>query len=176
MPKKEFTIVNELLFWLSTLEDITSAFLMTPYEWKRRALFGKNYASYKSSVYQLKRRGLVNIISKDGKKFLKLTAKGGLEVLLAKAKISNPGKWDGKWRLVIFDIPEDAKNERGRLRDLLKKNNFYKLQASVYINPYSLNREAIAYLKQTGLIKFIRLLKVEELDDDKDLRKKFDLK
>ena len=84
-------------------------------------------------------------------------------------------KWDGKWRMVIFDIPEEASNERDQLRRLLLLNNFCKLQASVYISPHPINREAIDYLKETGLIKYIRFARIDELDDDKDLKKKFDL-
>jgi hypothetical protein len=61
------------------------------------------------------------------------------------------------------------------LRALLLKNNYYKLQDSVYINPYPLNREAIKYLKDTGLIEFIRIIRVDELDEDHDLKKRFGL-
>jgi phenylacetic acid degradation operon negative regulatory protein len=84
-------------------------------------------------------------------------------------------KWDKNWRLIIFDIPETSREKRDELRWLLKKNHFIKLQSSVFISPYSLNREAIAYLKQTGLINYIRILKVSEIDDDKYLIKKFGL-
>ncbi len=76
----------------------------------------------------------------------------------------------------MFDIPESSKSKRSLLRRLLKKNNFCKLQASVYINPYPLNREAVEYLKETGLIEYIRILKVEELDNDIELLKKYGLK
>ena len=47
------------------------------------------------------------------------------------------------------------------------------MQASVYVSPYALNREAVEYLKETGLIEYIRIGRLEELDDDADLRKKF---
>ena len=67
-------------------------------------------------------------------------------------------------------------DKRNLFRSLLYKNGFLKLQHSVYISPYPFNREAVKYLKKTGLISFIRMLKVEEMDDDKDLKKKFDLK
>jgi DNA-binding transcriptional regulator PaaX len=75
--------------------------------------------------------------------------------------------------MVIFDIPQDASKERDQLRRLLLINDFCKLQASVYISPYPINREAIDYLKETGLIKYIRFARIDELDEDKDLKKKF---
>ena len=96
-------------------------------------------------------------------------------MLLIKAKMEKPKVWDGYWRMIIFDIPEDNHKDRDKLRGLLKRNDFVMLQASVFISPYPLNREAIAYLKQTGLKAYIRIIKVSELDDDVDMKKKFNL-
>ena len=178
MRGKKSTLVDEVLFWLRTTGDILSVFLASKHEWKKRMLgrsFG-NYNNYKATVYYLKNRGLVKFINKDGRKFLKLTEKGQMQALLAKAKIPQPIVWDKKWRVIVFDIPEGAKQQRNQFRRLLKENNFLKLQASVYISPYPFNREAVIYLKQTGLMEFIRMLKVEEMDSDVDIKKKFNLK
>ncbi len=119
--------------------------------------------------------GLVKKISKDSKIFFELTAKGELDLLLLKAAIEVPKVWDFRWRLLIFDIPEDCRDKRDELRLLLKNKGFKKLQQSVFIHPYPLNKEAVSYLKQTGLIKYIRIITAYEIDDDTDLRKKFKL-
>ena len=95
--------------------------------------------------------------------------------MLLKARVTKSEKWDGKWRVLVFDIPEAFHLERDRFRLLLKQNNFVKLQASVFISPYSLSREAIIYLKEANLMPFVRIMKVEEMDDDKDLKKRFKL-
>ena len=50
------------------------------------------------------------------------------------------------------------------------------MQQSVYVSPYPLNRAAVSYLEETKLIGYIRILKVEEIDNDKDLKKHFGLK
>ncbi|MEK7161155.1 MAG: CRISPR-associated endonuclease Cas2, partial [Patescibacteria group bacterium] len=84
--------------------------------------------------------------------------------------------WDGQWRMVIFDIPEDFREKRDLLRSLLKRNQFIKLQASVFISPYALNREAIEYLNISGLKRYIRIIKIDEIDSDEDLKKRFNLK
>jgi phenylacetic acid degradation operon negative regulatory protein len=104
-----------------------------------------------------------------------LTDKGQLTALLQKAGIQKSPNWDGKWRVLVFDIPEGSRGKRDQFRALLKRHNFVKLQASVFISPYSLNQEAVQYLKQTGLIEFIRLMRVDEIDDDRELKKKFKL-
>ncbi len=129
------------------------------------------------TVRRLKKKGLVKVVSQNGREFLALTKAGQLEKLFIKAGIqSGQEEWDGKWRLMIFDIPENVREKRDKLRWLLKRHGFKKLQASVFICPYSLNRQAIEFLDQTGLSSYIRILRVEEIDNDEILRKQFHLK
>jgi DNA-binding transcriptional regulator PaaX len=145
--------------------------------WRRKQIMQERPKKIYDNLYHLKKKGLIKEISKNGKRFFELTKKGEMQELLIKASI-NPIKkeaWDGKWRLAIFDIPEEAREKRDKLRRLLKENGFIKLQASVFINPYPLNRSAVLYLKQSGLIEFIRLARIDDLDDDSDLKKKFKL-
>lgn len=129
------------------------------------------------TIFQLKRAGLVKEISNNGRRFIELTKKGEIENFLIKARLTSKAKkeWDGKWRLIIFDIPEDARDKRDKFRKLLKENGFIFLQASVFISPYQLSRRAIVYLKETKLINYIRLARIDELDDDRDLKKRFKL-
>ncbi len=154
--------------------------LVTPREMKKRGMRGNPLGDLSRSldiVYYLSRKGFIKIVDKNNERFLKLTNKGQLEALLAKARLrEKPQEWDGKWRLIIFDIPEESRQKRNHFRWLLKHNGFYQLQASVFINPYPLNREAVEYLRETGLMHYIRILKVDEMDEDKDLRKHFGLK
>jgi CRISPR-associated endonuclease Cas2 len=135
-----------------------------------------SYREFGQTVSRMRSRKLVIVTEKNSQRFIKLTKHGELEALLLKSKLDKTSSWDGKWRLFIFDIPEDSKEQRNFLRGLLKKNGFHKLQNSVYISPYTLNREAIRYLNNSGLHEYIRILKVEEMDSDEDLLKRFDLK
>lgn len=45
--------------------------------------------------------------------------------------------WDGRWRLVLFDVPQRAAHHRVRLRRLLRDRRFGHLQNSVWISPDS---------------------------------------
>ncbi len=174
MSKKYGTLSGEFLKILGK----ATGFFTWPIEgtegWRYEQLYGSR-RNFLNTVSHLKKRGMVKSVSRQGKNFLELTSKGQLELLLQKAVVKTVAKWDGKWRMVIFDIPEDARDKRDTLRRLLKTNQFVMLQASVFVSPFPLNREAVDYLKQTGLIAFIRFGKIEELDDDRDLRKKFKL-
>ena len=172
MAKRKKSIVKDILNFLEESFEYLPAPFESPYGYLRR-VDRIPYKNYYNTVWQMKKRGIVKVESKKGKKFIQLTKKGQLQALLYKSKLPRSGKWDGKWRIVVFDIPESARIQRNLLRRLLRDAEFIKLQNSVFISPYSLNREAIKYLKETKLIDYIRICRVDELDDDKDLRKIF---
>jgi CRISPR-associated endonuclease Cas2 len=147
----------------------------TPYAWlKRRKKRDLQRKQYQEAVWKLRRSGLIEMVVKNHQKFLKLTSEGQLRILIKKAGVKKEN-WDGKWRVIMFDIPERARQDRNKFRALLKTNGFLKLQASVFISPYSLNSEAIQYLKETGLIGYIRILRVDKMDDEDLFLKKFKL-
>ncbi len=50
-------------------------------------------------------------------------------------------KWDNKWRLVLFDIPEEKRDIRDQLRKSLKEIGFKNLQRSVWINPLQIDKK-----------------------------------
>jgi len=50
-------------------------------------------------------------------------------------------EWDGRWRLVLFDIPTAQNSHRVRLRRYLRDKGFGYLQKSVWITPDSLEEE-----------------------------------
>ena len=163
-------------FLLFTFVDAFRSMFLTKDKWKKT---GRNepYEQYRQTAYYLRRNGFVKIIRhRSGNRELKLTKKGELELLLTKAVLPVKRPWDGKWRMVIFDIPKSNNPERDKLRRLLMSAGFVRLQASVYISPLALNRQAIVYLKDSGLIKYIRFGRIEELDDDGELIRHFKLK
>ncbi len=176
--RKDINKTGKVLAWLCAGLEVLDNFIVTPVELRKRAFRGnlfKSTRNFNSFYDYLIRRGYIYLVDKNNEKFVKLTKKGQLRTLLEKSKISKSEKWDGKWRVIIFDIPEESSALRDRFRKLLKTYGFVKLQDSVFIYPYALNREALAYLKETGLMSYIRILKVEEMDDDKDLKKLFGL-
>lgn len=166
--------VSLVLEILSDMAKIVPMPFETPYDHVKR-MRRVEYSAYSHSMRQLQKRGAVKIINRNGKKFIKITRKGELQILLQKAELPMRGKWDGKWRLVMFDIPLSSNEKRFIFRKLLKRNGFCKLQASVYVSPYPLNRDAIRFLKETKLIEYIRIIRADEIDDDTMLRKKFEL-
>ena len=163
-----------MLFLEDSFENLPAPF-ETPYAYIRR--FEQiPYKHYYDSVRQMKKRGIVEVYRKNQKKFIKLTHKGQLELLLRGIKADREQKWDGKWRIVMFDIPEASRSKRDLIRHLLKKQGFVRFQNSVFIGPYQLKRNVIQYLKVSHLIHYIRILRVDEVDDDRELLRRFKLK
>jgi phenylacetic acid degradation operon negative regulatory protein len=50
-------------------------------------------------------------------------------------------RWDGKWRMVLFDVPQHRSSDRVRLRRSLANCGFGYLQNSVWITPDPLSTE-----------------------------------
>ena len=110
---------------------------------------------------------------------LELTDEGKKIVLQyhpSKMKIKKPIKWDGLWRLVIFDIPESMKRERMTLAGMLRRLDFYPLQRSVFIFPYECKNEIDFIVEMFNLRQYVRFLIVKDIDNGLDLRNRFNLK
>ena len=90
-------------------------------------------------------------------------------------QIEIPKKWDKKWRIAIFDIPEKKKQAREALRRELKKLGFLELQKSVWCFPYDCN-DAINFIAELFEIREnVRLLEVFKISHDADLKLRFGL-
>ena len=80
----------------------------------------------------------------DGNLRVELTEKGKKRVQdmnFEEMKINKLRKWDKKWRLVMFDIPESRRRARRALSLKLKAMGFYQLQKSVWVHAYPCNAE-----------------------------------
>lgn len=85
-------------------------------------------------------------------------------------------KWDGHWRVIIFDIPETLKKWREYLRAELRNLGFKQLQYSVYITPYPVTGELHELLDEWNMKKHFRYMTVTEIDGENKLKKLFSLK
>lgn len=107
---------------------------------------------------------------------LRLTAKGERELLsltLREISRAKPRRWDEKWRVLIFDIPEKRKHLRVRLRLTLQSLGFVRLQDSVWVYPYDCE-DLIALLKADfHLGDDVRYLIADSIERDEELRKHF---
>lgn len=133
------------------------------------------YARTKQALARLQERNLITI--KNG--LVELSVAGTLEVqkiLANEYQIPEPAFWDGKWRMIIFDIKEKQRKRRDELRLLLEGVGFIKLQQSVWVYPYACD-EFIALLKAHLSSKGDELFyfTAQGLQPDINLRRHFNL-
>ena len=83
--------------------------------------------------------GYAEIHKSDRQHYAKLTASGKTKLntlTLDREDMLVPQTWDGYWRIILLDLPENRKSERESLRYLLKKAGFVCLKNSAWISPY----------------------------------------
>ncbi len=127
-----------------------------------------------SSATKLTERGLLKF--KDG--YYQLTVDG--EKLLRRwelvdYKLNKPKKWDGKWRMIIFDIPEKKQKIRRQITNLFNQAGFRRLQDSVWVYPYDCE-DIIGLLKtELGVGREVLYVIANEIENDRHLRSEFKL-
>lgn len=142
----------------------------------KRAQNQKNYL--KTVTARLVKQGLIEFRQTDHGTFLRITSQGEKklrQIELRNFHIQKPKKWDGKWRVVIFDIKETKRDVRDKLRLSLVHLGFVRLQHSVWVSPYDCE-DFVTLLKADFMIgKDILYLIVEKLENDAALRAHYEL-
>lgn len=111
-------------------------------------------------------------------KYVRLTEKGERvlrRLALNEYQLTKPIRWDRKWRVIIFDIPEYRKGLRQKVRSTLMRIGFARLQDSVWVYPYDCEDLAALLKADFKVGKDILYLIVDTIENDRALRKYFEL-
>jgi len=164
---------------------IPAAFLLPGTSILLKEFLKENGASNDSKKFKrmlriIKNKKMIKVIQKNGEDFLEITKSGKKELLrynFDDLKIEKSKIWDGKWRMVIFDIPEKFRDGRVALSNKLKEMGFYRLQKSVFVYPYECENEIDFIREFFDVKKFVILLRLSTFGDYHDLilKKHFDL-
>ena len=135
---------------------------------------------YRTVLGRLAAQGHIVFEKRDGKQYARITETGRkvLAFKQEKAKLTNTKKrrWNGRWRVVIFDIPERRRRTRDRLRITMQEVGFVRLQDSVWVFPYDCE-DFITLLKaELKIGAAILYMVVEHIENDKHLKAHFGLK
>ena len=120
-----------------------------------------NKASVAKALQRLREGGYVELLN-DEQLILKLTDKGREKAILAELQ-SQVGKWDGKWRIVIFDIPEKRRAARDLLRHNLKSWGFTPWQKSVWVTKKNCTEPLREYVSSIGIEDWVLIIESDNI-------------
>ncbi|MBI3103781.1 CRISPR-associated endonuclease Cas2 [Candidatus Daviesbacteria bacterium] len=127
---------------------------------------GWNYPLNKSALSQalriLRENGFIEFLD-DQKLVGRLTDEGRAEAIWAKIRVQDE-PWDGKWRLVIFDIPEQRRIARDLLRSKLKQWGFINLQRSVWACKKNCTKQLKDFIKGVGIKEWVMVIESTDID------------
>lgn len=131
----------------------------------------------KNSLARLQKQNLIK--GKDDLDgYFVLTTKGKAKAMrykIEETKIQRQKKWDGKWRLVMFDVPEEKKRARQAINYALKKIGCVHYQKSVFLTPFPCEKE-INFIGETFDVRaYIRIVVAESIEEGDRFEKKFEV-
>lgn len=129
----------------------------------------------KERIHYLKRMGYIKTFVEKKEKFVELSRAGYAKIkqLLSEIIIQIPEKWDGKWRVVIFDVPEKYRTFRDSLRFKLLSLGFVKIQKSVYVFPYPCTEEIVSLSKSLSIEKNVTVMIAEIILGEENIINQF---
>lgn len=135
------------------------------------------YAAHRA-FWHLVDRGYIALEKTPQGKVARLTSKGErVTSILDRPAVSlkKPKRWDGKWRVIIFDIKERRRSTRDRLRGTLEKLGFKHLQHSVWVYPYDCEDLIILLKADFRIGTELLYMIVDRIENDSFLRRHFSL-
>lgn len=90
-------------------------------------------------------------------------------------KLNKNKKWDGRWRVLIFDIPENRRSDRNGVRQALVSIGFMRLQDSVWVYPYNCEDLINLIKTENDSDSEILYMIVEMIENDEPIKKYFNL-
>ena len=134
-------------------------------------MFGSNRKSLFHIVQHiqnlhLKKNNFIKAENLKGMPAVLLTKKGKNKAIKASFKIEDSkrkNRRDGKWIMIIFDIPQNRKKDRSLLRSVLKNLGYKLFQQSVWITPYDVFEKTEKSLQFYSLDKYVRIFLVNKI-------------
>lgn len=115
------------------------------------------------AIKQLREKGYIDK-KKDGKKLIiKLTQEGKDQAIIE--KLLQDETWDGKWRVVVFDIPEDMRKVRNVFRARLKLWGFIPWQKSVWVSKKDVLIVLRKYISEIGIKNWVKVFVSDNLEE-----------
>jgi len=132
-------------------------------------------AEINDRIQYLKSMGFIKTFTESRERFVELSPKGfkKLKKLSAEIKIDRPKKWDKKWRMVIFDVPEKFRSSRNSLRFKLLSLGLIKIQKSVYVYPFPCTDDIVSLSRSLGIEKSVTVMVADIIQGEEEIIYRF---
>ena len=144
---------------LDTFEELRDPFRLVSksyesmYGWVPKQYRKNNFGNL---VWRSLKAGYIEKIEKKGSVYIRITSQGQERIQRDFPLLDfHRKRWDGKWRIVMFDISELEKEKRNYLRRKLRELGFGMLQESVFITPHDIIKDFSEYLDSIDLGKYV---------------------
>jgi len=152
-------------FDLFAPRTMKEAFYPDIYKLRKKYARKRTKKQFTKLIYYLKNKGYIKIKNLEEKQEVILTKRGVEKVLKIQFRtMKKRGRPDGKWQMVIFDIPERKRDLRDIFRENLQLLGYRMLQQSVWVCPFDVLKETEGVIRQYELDDYIRLFLIEELE------------
>lgn len=116
-------------------------------------------------IRRFHKQELLNLTEKNGKTLIELSDKGKKRLLhYDYENMELKKKYDGKPRMIMFDIPRKKNTKRDFLRRKLIQLGFVKVQESVFITPYICEKEINFIINYLGIADNVILLQMGKIE------------
>jgi phenylacetic acid degradation operon negative regulatory protein len=125
------------------------------------------------ALHELRRQQLIATSREGGKIRFQLTTKGLHRLQRLKMKelaVPEPKKWDGHWRVVMFDVPTRHNRRRTNFTRILKQMGFTMLRDSVWVYPHPCFDQLDEVTAFCGLQQFVTYAEINRLDNGSTAR------
>lgn len=119
--------------------------------------FGHNGQSVRAAISRMSKQGWIQARKEGNKSYYFLTERGESRMEEAANRIFKlkPQSWDGQWRVLMYNIPEEKRNIRDELRKELVWSGFGTMAASCWISPNNLDKELYAIIEKYDIEPYI---------------------
>ena len=124
----------------------------------------KEGINFSKMIQKLKQNGCLKTLKIKNNKAIMITSKGLEKIFKMRLKTTIRAKRkDGKWQMILFDIPENRRKQRNYLRESLQYLGYRQLQKSIWVCPYDTLKETKALIKRYNIKPFIELLLINKI-------------
>ena len=135
-----------------------------------------NLPLLKKTLKRLQNQKMIVVKETAEEQVVELTEKGRIKVLryaIGEFDVKKQEKWDGKWRIIMYDVSDKKKSSRDILRNTLQKLGFLKLQESVYLFPFPCGDEIEFLRTYYRLNSDVTMLVTSRIEHDEAYRQYF---